>query len=67
LAFREQLARFDIASDLILPRPSSCCRGQFNISEIKFLRKALFYVAKETYVPDLQDKVFVYKAPPSKE
>jgi hypothetical protein len=67
LAFREQLARFDIASDLTLPRPSSCCRGQFNISEIESLRKVLSYVAKEIFVPDSQDKVFVYKAPPSKE
>jgi len=39
--------------------------GPLGFSRIKPRPRVLSYVAKETYVPDSQDKVFVYKAPPS--
>ena len=41
-------------------------RGQLEFSKIESRPKANSYITNEIYVPNSQDKVFVYKAPPSR-
>jgi hypothetical protein len=41
-------------------------RGQFDIDEIESLPRVISYITKEIYTHDSQDRLFVYKAPPSK-
>jgi hypothetical protein len=40
-------------------------RGQFEIGEIEFLPRVISYITKELHTQDSQDRLFIYKAPPS--
>jgi hypothetical protein len=40
-------------------------RDQFVVSEIESLSKVISYITKKFYTQDSQDRLFIYKAPPS--
>lgn len=40
-------------------------RGQFEMGEIESLPRVISYITKELHTQDSQDRLFIYKAPPS--